>query len=130
MTGQETAQITATPAARNAIAALRAAQGPVMFVQSAGCCDGTVPMCFPLGEFATGDTDLLLGEIEGCPFYIDTHQYQALGRPRLVLDVEPGHPGGFSLAAGDGLYFVARGATTSQDNPQESGEGYEGSSGH
>ena len=117
-----TAPITATPAARNAISALRAAGGQVMFVQSAGCCDGTVPMCFPLGEFVTGDADLLLGEIDGCPFYIDARLYQALGRPRLVLDVEPGQPGGFSLAAGEGLYFVARSATTAHDTPQESQE--------
>ncbi|MGH1551641.1 DUF779 domain-containing protein [Streptomyces sp. L7] len=46
-------RVTATRAARKAIAALRAAHGrPVMFVQSGGCCDGSDPMCFPGGEFA------------------------------------------------------------------------------
>ncbi len=108
-----TTRITATPAARNAIAALRAAGGPVMFVQSAGCCDGSAPMCFSLGEFVVGDADVLLGYIDGCPFYMDARQYEALGEPDLVLDIEPGDPGGFSLAAGDGLRFTARDATTS-----------------
>jgi uncharacterized protein (DUF779 family) len=28
-------------------------------------------MCFPAGEFLIGDIDVLLGEIDGCPFYID-----------------------------------------------------------
>jgi uncharacterized protein (DUF779 family) len=102
-------RVTATPAAREAIAALRVATGtPVMFVQSGGCCDGSEPMCFGLGEFVVGDGDLLLGVLDESPFHVDVHQYQALGRPRLVLDVEPGMPGGFSLAAGDGLHFVAR----------------------
>jgi uncharacterized protein (DUF779 family) len=105
---EDDGRVTATPAARKAIAALRAAGQPVMFVQSAGCCDGSDPMCFRAGEFLVGDGDLLLGVLAGCPFYIDSDQYEALGRPRLLLDTEPGMPGGFSLAAGDGLHFTAR----------------------
>ena len=66
------ARITATPAAREAIRLLRAARGgPVMFVQSGGCCAGSTPMCYPDGEFLVGDGDVLLGEIDHCPFYID-----------------------------------------------------------
>jgi len=102
-------RVTATEAARRAIAALRTAHGgPVMFVQSGGCCDGSDPMCFPEGEFALGEGDMLLGVLDGCTFHIDADQYEALGRPRLVLDVAPGTPGGFSLAAGEGVHFVAR----------------------
>ena len=102
-------RVTATRAARRAIAALRAAHGgPVMFVQSGGCCDGGDPMCFEGGEFALGAGDLLVGVVDGCTFHMDADQYQALGRPFLVLDVEEGTPGGFSLAAGDGLHFVTR----------------------
>ncbi|GAA3771735.1 hypothetical protein GCM10022403_003770 [Streptomyces coacervatus] len=103
------AGVTATQAARKAIAALCAARGgPVMFVQSGGCCDGSDPMCFPGGEFALGDGDLLVGVVEGCTFHTDAAQYEALGRPCYVLDVEEGTPGGFSLAAGNGLHFVTR----------------------
>jgi uncharacterized protein (DUF779 family) len=102
-------RVTATPAARRAIAALCAAHGgPVMFVQSGGCCDGSDPMCFEGGEFALGDGDMLIGVVDGCTFQMDADQYQALGRPLFVLDVEEGTPGGFSLAAGDGLHFVTR----------------------
>ena len=54
-------RVTATRAARRAITALHAVHGgPVMFVQSAGCCDGSAPMCFPHGEFALGDGDMLV----------------------------------------------------------------------
>jgi uncharacterized protein (DUF779 family) len=114
MSGQRaTGRVIATVAARSALDDLRAAAGPVMFVESAGCCDGSAPMCFSLGEFIVGDGDVLLGEIDGCPFYMDARQYDALGQPNLVLDIEPGSPGGFSLAAGDGLHFVARVAVNS-----------------
>jgi uncharacterized protein (DUF779 family) len=86
-------RITATSAAGQAITRLLADRGaPVMFVQSAGCCAGSTPMCFPEGEFLVGDNDILLGEIEGCPFYID--------------DVAAGPAEGFSLPAGDNLHFI------------------------
>ena len=102
-------RVTVTRAARRAIEALRAAQGrPVMFVQSGGCGDGSDPMCFPGGEFALGDGDMLVGVVHGCTFHMNADQYEALGRPLLVLDVEPGTPGGFSLPAGDGQHFVTR----------------------
>lgn len=103
------ARITATAAARQAIAGLCAARGaPVMFVQSGGCCAGSAPMCFPDGEFLVGPGDVLLGEIEGCPFYIDRGLDAAWCEASFVLDVEPGPPEGFSLAAGDNLHFVTR----------------------
>jgi len=77
---QMTEQVVTTPAARQAIAEL-CRQGTVMFVQSGGCCGGTAPMCFRLGEFMTGDSDLLLGEIDGCPYYIDQRLYLAWAGP-------------------------------------------------
>jgi uncharacterized protein (DUF779 family) len=54
-----------------------AVHGRVMFVQSAGCCDGSAPMCFPDGEFLTGAGDILVGDIDGCPMYIDARQLAA-----------------------------------------------------
>ena len=101
------ARITATPAAREAIIRLSARRGgPVMFVQSGGCCAGSTPMCYPLGEFLVGDIDVLLGDIEGAPFYIDRRLDEAWHQDQFLLDVAVGEPGGFSLPAGDNLYFV------------------------
>ncbi len=112
MTGTTAAaRITATPAAREAVARLTARGGPVMFVQSAGCCGGNAPMCFRKGEFLAGESDVLLGEIEGCPFYLGSRLYQAWGEPDLILDVAPGFAEGFSLPAGEGLHFVSHPAT-------------------
>ena len=76
-------------------------------------------MCFPLGEFVVGDVDELLGEVDGCPFYIDTRLDAAWGRPALVLDVAPGDAEGFSLAAGPGERFVT---TTSLGHPIGDGD--------
>jgi len=105
-------RIDATPAARAAIANVRAAKGgALMFVQSAGCCAGSVPMCYPDGEFLVGDVDEILGVIDGCPFYIDKKLDAAWGNPQFTLDVEPGEPEGFSLAAGEHLRFVTRTTT-------------------
>jgi len=101
--------VTATRAAREAITRLRAAMGgPVMFVQSGGCCAGSTPMCYPDGEFLIGDLDLLLGDVDGCPFYIDQRLDRAWHQDQFILDVEPGEPEGFSLPAGDHLRFVTR----------------------
>ena len=106
------ARISATPAAREAISRLRAARGaPVMFVQSAGCCAGSTPMCFPEGEFIIGDVDILLGDIDGSPFYIDKRLDEAWNQDGFILDVADGPPEDFSLAAGDDLHFVTLSAT-------------------
>ena len=108
-TGPRVQRISATPAARKAVNRLCAARGaPVMFVQSAGCCAGSVPMCFPAGELVTGAHDLLLGEVEGCPFYVDSALDTAWHNPHLVLDVADGEPEGFSLGPGSGQRFITR----------------------
>jgi hypothetical protein len=102
------ARVVATPAALEAIAQLVAERGPVMFFQSGGCCDGSLPMCFADGEFVIGSHDVLLGEVGGCPFYIDARQYQVWKHTQLILDVGIGEPEGFSLAAGEDRHFIIR----------------------
>ena len=101
-------RVVASPAALGAIALLVAERGAVMFVQSGGCCDGSAPMCFLDGEFLIGDHDILLGKVAGCPVYIDERLARVWEGSRLILDVEPGDPEGFSLPAGDGSHFVSR----------------------
>ena len=102
-------RVQATPAARAALVAVRAREGgQVMLVQSGGCCAGSVPMCFLDGEYLTGDGDLLLGDVDGAPFYIEATLDRALGHPSFVLDVAPGGPEGFSLGTIDGGHFVSR----------------------
>lgn len=97
-----------TPAAAELINELKKAYGDLMFHQSGGCCDGSAPMCYVKGEFKTGESDILLGEIEGCPFYIGKEQYKAWSHTLIIIDVIEGRGSGFSLEAPRGVRFLSR----------------------
>ena len=101
-------QVVATEAAVRLIRKLREDHGPLMFHQSGGCCDGSAPMCYPRGEFHIGARDVLLGEIEGTPFYIGGDQWALWKHTRLTLDAVPGRGAGFSLEAPEGMRFIIR----------------------
>src|SRR6202789_1812768 len=101
-------QVLTTPAAVALMETLRAKHGPLMFHQSGGCCDGSSPMCFPLGEFITGDSDVQLGEVDGVPFYMSKSQFEYWKHTQLTLDVVPGRGGMFSLDNGEGVRFLIR----------------------
>ena len=102
------AKVVATDAALALIAELRARHGPLMFHQSGGCCDGSAPMCFPLGDFIVGDRDVHLGDIGGAPFYISESQYDYWCHTQLIIDVVPGRGGMFSLEGPTGRRFLTR----------------------
>lgn len=88
---------------------LQERHGPVMFHQSGGCCDGSSPMCYPVGEFIVGDRDVLLGVLEGAPVWISGPQYEVWKHTQVTIDVVPGRGGGFSLEAPEGVRFLIRG---------------------
>ncbi len=101
-------RVLASDSALALIDKLRAKHGPVMFHQSGGCCDGSSPMCFPLGEFLTGDSDVQLGEIGGAPFFMSRSQFEYWKHTQLTVDVVPGRGGMFSLEGSDGVRFLIR----------------------
>jgi uncharacterized protein (DUF779 family) len=105
------ARVTATPAAARAIEQLTAQYGPLMFVQSGGCCEGSSPICFRAGAFLVGPEDRLLGDIACAAFYIGADQDDRWNRPHFVLDVADGAAEGFSLEALEGIHFVTRPAS-------------------
>jgi uncharacterized protein (DUF779 family) len=123
-TAETTARVIATPVAEQTIRDLVAERGNLMFFQSGGCCDGSLPICFDLGEFLLNDRDVLLGYVGGCPFYIDHRQFEAWKHTQLILDVSPGLPEGFSLPAGDTGHFVTNARLYCPD--QTSGAGAAG----
>ncbi|MCG2839418.1 DUF779 domain-containing protein [Sandaracinobacter sp. RS1-74] len=114
--GEETGvpRVVATPAALQLLAEIRADHGPVMFHQSGGCCDGSSPMCYPAGEFRIGESDILLGEVDGVPVYIGKAQGEAWAHTQLILDVVPGRGGMFSLDNGREKRFLTRGRVFSE----------------
>ncbi|GAA3609572.1 DUF779 domain-containing protein [Kineosporia mesophila] len=101
-----------TPAAVQMLHTLREQHGPLMFHQSGGCCDGSSPMCYPLGDFITGDSDVLLAELpldaEKIPVWMSRHQFEYWKHTHLTIDVVPGRGAGFSLEAPHGVRFLIR----------------------
>jgi hypothetical protein len=106
--GMTVEQVVATPSALALIERLKSLHGDLMFHQSGGCCDGSAPMCYSLGEFVVGDSDRLLGHIGGAPFYISESQYEYWCHTQLIIDVVPGRGGMFSLEGPHGLRFLTR----------------------
>lgn len=80
-----------------------------MFHQSGGCCDGSSPMCFADGEFKVGGSDVCLGKVEGCKFYMSRDQFEYWKHTQLILDVTPGRGSSFSLEIPLGVRFFIRG---------------------
>ncbi|MEG9528974.1 MAG: DUF779 domain-containing protein [Hyphomicrobiales bacterium] len=101
-------RVTATPKALELVEELRAEYGPVMFHQSGGCCDGSSPMCYPVGDFIVGDGDVHLGRVGGADFYISRSQFEVWKHTHLILDVVPGRGGMFSLENGREKRFHIR----------------------
>jgi uncharacterized protein len=101
-------RVVATPEAMSLISKLTAEHGPLMFHQSGGCCDGSAPMCFSLGEFLVGGSDVKLGEIGGAPFYMSDSQFEYWEHTQLIIDAVPGTGGMFSLERPTGLRFLTR----------------------
>ncbi|WP_282937486.1 DUF779 domain-containing protein [Paenibacillus sp. RC67] len=105
---EDVRKVLATDAALELIELLKTKHGPVMFHQSGGCCDGSSPMCYPLGDFIIGENDVLLGEIGGAPFYMSKAQYEYWRYTQLIIDVVPGRGGMFSLENPEGRRFLTR----------------------
>jgi hypothetical protein len=97
-----------TPAAAEIVDTLRRQHGELMFHQSGGCCDGSSPMCFPKGEFIVGESDVWLGAIHGCDFFMSEEQYQYWQHTQLTVDVTPGRGASFSLEIPLGIRFLIR----------------------
>jgi len=101
-------RVTATPAALALIEQLAREHGSLLFHQSGGCCDGSSPMCYPVGDFRVGPQDVLLGQVAGCDFYIGAAQYEYWEHTQIIVDVVPGRGSGFSAEAPEGVRFLTR----------------------
>ncbi len=100
-----TPRVIANEAAKALIVQLKQLHGPLMFHQSGGCCDGSQPMCFAAGEFKTGSSDVCLGEVEDCKFYMSADQFTYWKHTQLILNVTPGRGSSFSLEIPLGVRF-------------------------
>ncbi|OAE02666.1 DUF779 domain-containing protein [Arthrobacter sp. OY3WO11] len=114
--GEEFSRVALTPAAVQLLRKLWLQHGPLMFHQSGGCCDGSSPMCYPAGDFITGDADVLLGlfdlsdglEPQPLEFWMSREQFGYWSHTHLTVDVVPGRGSGFSVEAPEGKRFLIR----------------------
>ena len=102
-----------TPEAAELLRRLREQHGPLMFHQSGGCCDGSSPMCYPLGDLILGDADVHLGDLdigsgETIPVWMSRAQFEYWAHTHLTIDVVPGRGAGFSVEAPLGVRFIIR----------------------
>ena len=109
----EYSRVDVTPEAAELLRKLTAQHGPLMFHQSGGCCDGSAPMCYPVGMFRTGASDVRLGElhVDGlAPIecYMSSSQFEYWKHTHLTVDVVPGRGSGFSVEAPEGVRFLIR----------------------
>jgi len=92
---------------------LTAQHGPLMFHQSGGCCDGSSPMCYPVGMFMTGPGDVRLGEIhvgldKPIEVFMSASQFEYWKFTHLTIDVVDGRGAGFSVESPTGKRFMIR----------------------
>ncbi len=94
------ARVEITDAAGELLDRLKQAHGPLMFHQSGGCCDGSAPMCYPVGDFRVGPQDVLLGR---------DRRLRLLYRRRTVR-LLGAHPARRRRGAGARRWLLGRGA--------------------
>ncbi|MFC8501559.1 DUF779 domain-containing protein [Pedococcus sp. NPDC057267] len=112
--GTRPTRVDLTGGAADLLRRLTARHGPLMFHQSGGCCDGSAPMCYPRGDFLTGNADVHLGDlaVDGVPepvgFWMSAAQYEYWKHTHLTVDVVAGRGSGFSVEAPEGVRFLIR----------------------
>ncbi len=111
--GEPASRVDVTGAAADMLRHLAASHGPLMFHQSGGCCDGSSPMCYPVGMFRVGASDVLLGTlavagIDPVEVYMSRSQFEYWKYTHLTIDLVDGRGSGFSIEAPEGKRFLIR----------------------
>ncbi len=97
------------------IAELKNQFGELMFHQSGGCCDGSQPMCFEKGDFKLGSSDVCLGTIEGCDFWMSKDQFEYWKYTHLHVVLVNGRGSSFSLEIPYGKRFIVQSRLFTKD---------------
>jgi len=63
-------------------------------------------MCFPEGELMINETDVWLGAVHGCDFYMSKDQFEYWKHTQLTVNVVKGRGASFSLEIPLGVRFV------------------------
>ncbi len=99
-------RVTISKEASEVVSQLKTRFGDLMFHQSGGCCDGSQPMCFEKGDFKVGSSDVCLGTIDGCEFWMSKDQFEYWQYTQLHIHLSAGRGSSFSLEIPMGLRFM------------------------
>jgi uncharacterized protein (DUF779 family) len=103
-------RVSTTASAQALIRKLTEEHGPIIFLQSGGCCEGSGPLCMPAQEFHPSASDVILGILESnAIFYMGDSHFSFAENMHTILDAIPGSSGSFSLDCGTGMAFITRG---------------------
>ncbi|MGZ0066652.1 DUF779 domain-containing protein [Microbacterium arborescens] len=113
MSNDTYSRVAVTDAAAALLRDLTAQHGPLMFHQSGGCCDGSAPMCYPVGMFLTGPADVKLGDLDiglddPIEVFISLAQFEYWKYTHITIDAVPGRGAGFSVEGPTGKRFIIR----------------------
>lgn len=122
----EIVRVKITDQAKDVVDQLRSKNGELMFHQSGGCCDGSSPMCYAKGEFMVGASDVWLGEIADCDFFMAKDQFEYWKHTELTIDVVPGRGASFSLEIPLGVRFVTKSRVFTYEESQNLAETHAG----
>jgi uncharacterized protein (DUF779 family) len=119
--GQALSRVDLTPAAASLLVDLTLQHGPLMFHQSGGCCDGSSPMCYPVGFFKIGQVDVHLGDLhvdgldDPIEVFMSRSQFEYWKYTHLTIDVVDGRGAGFSIESPEGKRFLIRSRMLTDD---------------
>ena len=112
---EKTKRVSATPSALALIERLTAEHGPISFLQSGGCCEGSGPICMPINEFNPSASDVILGGWKDATFYMGDSHFTFAENMHTILDATPNSSGSFSLDCGTGFAFITSGRLYSDE---------------
>lgn len=102
-------RVSATPAAQALIKQLTEQHGPIIFLQSGGCCEGSGPLCMPANEHHSSAMDVILGVLnDGAIYYMSDSHFSFAENMHTILDAKQGSSGSFSLDCGTGMAFITQ----------------------
>ncbi|MFY8107644.1 MAG: DUF779 domain-containing protein [Bacteroidia bacterium] len=108
-------RVTVSAEASELIAQLKKRFGDLMFHQSGGCCDGSQPMCFEKGDFKVGESDVCLGSIDDCEFWMSKDQFEYWKYTQLNIVITKGRGSSFSLEIPTGFRFITQSRMFSEE---------------
>jgi hypothetical protein len=108
-------RVTISTEASEVVRQLKDEFGELMFHQSGGCCDGSQPMCFEKGDFILGASDVCLGTIDDCDFWMSKDQFEYWKHTQLHIHITKGMGSSFSLEIPMGLRFITESRLFSEE---------------